>query len=786
MYICSMLVNSWKEYVSVFRPFRICIYHSLRRSILLGLQVMAKRHRINESENLAEMWSTSISLPSYFPLNNMFLPSRHLSLLSTLDQMKLSSLCFSRLMLLLIRNLRSLRIILANGLNLASFGRYIPSALHQSSTRVSSRHMFQLALTTHTQNFQKMTFDEVDTLGAPYDYGSIMHYALNAFAVDRSKWTMIPKLPTSTEIGQRKHLSKIDIYKLNKLYNCNISHCQRLSTPLHGFKQGDDYSVGKVVYFFCQTGFALVGSSERFCKDTGDWTGNNPVCLLLSVEYCNIDKSDLCGWRQDRTDQLDWTWSHSSTPTMNTGPNNDHTMDNSKGSYLYLESSSPVSPGQKARLISTIFRPYSSDMCLRFWYHMFGSSMGELRVYLRIRSRDSNIFSIRGDQGKEWHVADVVIKSTVNFQIVIEAISGPSFRSDIAIDDILITTCTEMQEYKRLLKNTIQKSISQLTGLLKRQRCNFDDDLCGWTQEQNDIFDWTHHYGPTMTIGTGPSCDRTNCIMGKYLYIEASAPRMRGDYSAIYSPVFQGLSTKCITFYYNMYGVSMGTLNVYVKNSTGPHLVWTKSNNQGPIWHYATIDFTSISPFQVVFEGVRGYSFKSDMAFDDFTLDPGYCIEHSVTCDFQRDLCSWIQDTRDKFEWIRHSGPTGTPGTGPNTDHSGTNGYYLYIETSAPRIGGDVARIMSPVLPPVTGGYCFEMAYFMFGSHVSMLTVSLRNHNRETILWIRSGNIGPYWNITRIGFSVSESSQLIIAGVVGESYRSDIAIDDTVLTRGPC
>ncbi|CAI9726789.1 and LDL-receptor class A domain-containing 1-like isoform X2 [Octopus vulgaris] len=510
---------------------------------------------------------------------------------------------------------------------------------------------------SHTQNFQKMTFDEVDTLGAPYDYGSIMHYALNAFAVDRSKWTMIPKLPTSTEIGQRKHLSKIDIYKLNKLYNCNISHCQRLSTPLHGFKQGDDYSVGKVVYFFCQTGFVLVGSSERFCKDTGDWTGNNPCLLTLSVFSGGGD----------------------------------------------------------------------GGSAVRFWYHMFGSSMGELRVYLRIRSRDSNIFSIRGDQGKEWRVADVVIKSTVNFQIVIEAISGPSFRSDIAIDDILITTCTEMQEYKRLLKNTIQKSISQLTGLLKRQRCNFDDDLCGWTQEQNDIFDWTHHYGPTTTIGTGPSCDRTNCIMGKYLYIEASAPRMRGDYSAIYSPVFQ-----------------------------------------------------------VVFEGVRGYSFKSDMAFDDFTLDPGYCIEHSVTCDFQRDLCSWIQDTRDKFEWIRHSGPTGTPGTGPNTDHSGTNGYYLYIETSAPRIGGDVARIMSPVLPPVTGGYCFEMAYFMFGSHVSMLTVSLRNHNRETILWIRSGNIGPYWNITRIGFSVSESSQLIIAGVVGESYRSDIAIDDTVLTRGPC
>ena len=66
-----------------------------------------------------------------------------------------------------------------------------------------------------------MTYGEVDTLDTPYDYGSIMHYALNAFAIDRSKWTMIPKIATTAEIGQRKHLSKIDIFKLNKLYNCS-------------------------------------------------------------------------------------------------------------------------------------------------------------------------------------------------------------------------------------------------------------------------------------------------------------------------------------------------------------------------------------------------------------------------------------------------------------------------------------------------------------------------------------------------------------------------------------
>ena len=67
-----------------------------------------------------------------------------------------------------------------------------------------------------------------------------------------------------------------------KHFIADITHCPAIVSPKHGFKQGNDYAVGKMVFFFCRAGFLLAGSSERFCKDTGDWTGNQPVCLRKS------------------------------------------------------------------------------------------------------------------------------------------------------------------------------------------------------------------------------------------------------------------------------------------------------------------------------------------------------------------------------------------------------------------------------------------------------------------------------------------------------------------------
>lgn len=71
-------------------------------------------------------------------------------------------------------------------------------------------------------NFNKLTADDVNSLGEPYDYCSIMHYARNTYSQSRYKDTIQPMNNDgcSSDIGQRKRLSRGDILQANKLYQC--------------------------------------------------------------------------------------------------------------------------------------------------------------------------------------------------------------------------------------------------------------------------------------------------------------------------------------------------------------------------------------------------------------------------------------------------------------------------------------------------------------------------------------------------------------------------------------
>ena len=45
----------------------------------------------------------------------------------------------------------------------------------------------------------------------------------------------------------------------------------------------------------------------------------------------------------------------------------------------------------------------------------------------------------KGEQGDMWRRAEIPLVSAVNFQVVIEGISGPGYQGDIAIDDVSFT-----------------------------------------------------------------------------------------------------------------------------------------------------------------------------------------------------------------------------------------------------------------------------------------------------------------------------------------------------------
>ena len=78
------------------------------------------------------------------------------------------------------------------------------------------------------------------------------------------------------------------------------------------------------------------------------------------------------------------------------------------------------------------------------------------------------------------------------------------------------------------------------------------------------------------------------------MYTEASSWDA-GDNAKLQLAVPRSKFPSCLTFYYHMYGSSMGTLNVYNKNVK----IFTKSGNQGNVWKKVT---TTLHPSDVVSE----------------------------------------------------------------------------------------------------------------------------------------------------------------------------------------
>ena len=92
------------------------------------------------------------------------------------------------------------------------------------------------------------------------------------------------------------------------------------------------------------------------------------------------------------------------------------------GSYLFSEASWPRKKGDKARLASGFIDGLSqgrSSCRLRFYFHMFGDHIGSLNVYTRPCNGcvETNVYSRSGNVGNFWDRAEVILQSTVPFQV---------------------------------------------------------------------------------------------------------------------------------------------------------------------------------------------------------------------------------------------------------------------------------------------------------------------------------------------------------------------------------
>ena len=80
---------------------------------------------------------------------------------------------------------------------------------------------------------------------------------------------------------------------------------------------------------------------------------------------------------------------------------------------MYIEASAPRRTGDFARIESISYKAtVGNGRCVVFWYHMYGSGVGRLNVYIkRGRTLGSTVWTENGNHGNKWFRGMVTVKS---------------------------------------------------------------------------------------------------------------------------------------------------------------------------------------------------------------------------------------------------------------------------------------------------------------------------------------------------------------------------------------
>ncbi|XP_070565018.1 MAM and LDL-receptor class A domain-containing protein 1-like isoform X2 [Ptychodera flava] len=556
---------------------------------------------------------------------------------------------------------------------------------------------------------------------------------------------------------------------------------------IHGIIQGDiaidDISVGEGACVPDNCNFEDDGNLCGGTQDTGDsmdWTlssgslgttadytlGTLSGSLLGSCDFEN----GLCSWKNLITDEIDWVENTGGTGTGGTGPATDHTYGNSTGTYFYFEASN----SETGVVGSFVSAPYDAnaddDICVSFWYHMYGGHIGTLKVSQLIGTQVNDLWTLSSDQGNNWINGRVGIRQDQDYQLMFTAIRGNGPGGDICVDDVSITS-----GYCRVAYTSFD--------------CDFEVDTCGWTQDTADRFDFIRAKGYTASPHTGPSQDHTIGVDGYYLYIDNSADYDFGDPARLNSPsvIIEANAPKCLSFWYHMYGAHIGTLNVYLKSgNTLGSAIWRRQTTYGDQWIQAKVNIIQSTRVTrtVVIEATQGYKIHGDIAIDDVFMEDGYCKFEMDGCDFENGLCGGGNDGTADFDWTLSSAGDDN---GPSLDHTyeSSIGNYLLLTASSDN-SGQVATFLTASLT-TTKSRCLQFFYAWEGNDLGKLMVQTKTGNAMSHpVWTRSLQLGTGWNLARVSLRQQRDFNVTFSVMRGTGDTGFLAVDDIVIMDGDC
>ncbi len=157
---------------------------------------------------------------------------------------------------------------------------------------------------------------------------------------------------------------------------------------------------------------------------------------------------------------------------------------------------------------------------------------------------------------------------------------------------------------------------------------------------------------------------------------------------------------------------------------------------------------------------------------------------------FENGIGLWQQPANDDFDWTRLSGATQSATTGPSSAYDGT--YYIYTESSSPRVDGDEAFFIADFDFSLLNYPELTFYYHMWGGGIGTLHVDVYDAGWHLDVWSLSGDQGNNWSQAIVNLSAYAHKADItirfrgeLGNGVGNTWHSDIAIDLVCVNNNP-
>ncbi|KAK3727134.1 hypothetical protein RRG08_048232 [Elysia crispata] len=370
-------------------------------------------------------------------------------------------------------------------------------------------------------------------------------------------------------------------------------------------------------------------------------------------------------------------------------------------------------PGHTATLTSNWIYETNTDLCVKFWYQTFGTTV-KVKVLQNSHGREYNPAFSHHSYDFTWRLGFANIPATDKpFFIEIQAVSGS--HSEVAhLSDITVT------------KHSCPRDGSS---------CDFEIDTCGFTLDKTK--GWSRMMKATKGSVLTPSQDHTTGdAYGSFMNV--AERQDLGEQSVEMVSVERDQPAdqdSCTVFWYHLRGPDAGRLKVKLRTSgsRADRLVWTMGGEQGDHWMQGRVNVPrDIGKYRLVFEAELTGGRMGSIAVDDIKQEKGACPSEG-TCDFDIDMCGYTShtysensDVETESRWLRLTSKLHISPYAPSAEHTQKHlngGYAASDQFSYVAFDREpMAKLVSPYLDS-TSKSCVSFWYHFDGSAEGSLRV---------------------------------------------------------------